>query len=380
MKTPSSIIVIILLFLSVKPSIGQITLQDSFIVGGLQRSFTVYVPAIYSADDAVPLVLNLHGYGSNNFEQLLYTNFQPIADTANFIMVLPNGSLDITNTLSWNTFGISTVDDVGFISQLIDTISSRYTIDSERIYSTGMSNGGFMSYELACQLSDKITAIASVTGSMLTSKFVQCNPSHPIPVMQIHGTMDGTVPYDGNFAFSSIDSLLGFWRIQNNCFPIAEFNNVPDIDLTDNCTAEHYVWNSSTNMSSVEFYKIIGGDHSWPGAIINLNTTNMDFSASKEIWRFFSQYRKSELISSNSENIAEGINLKLFPNPNSGNFKISIDSFDKFNYSIIDNHGRQITEGKSITSPIEIKLDQSGLFILIVSNGKSQTTKRFIVQ
>jgi polyhydroxybutyrate depolymerase len=192
--------------------------------------------------------------------------------------------------------------------------------------------------------------------------------------------MDGTVPYDGNFAFSSIDSLLGFWRIQNNCFPIAEFNNVPDIDLTDNCTAEHYVWNSSTNMSSVEFYKIIGGDHSWPGAIINLNTTNMDFSASKEIWRFFSQYRKSELISSNSENIAEGINLKLFPNPNSGNFKISIDSFDKFNYSIIDNHGRQITEGKSITSPIEIKLDQSGLFILIVSNGKSQTTKRFIVQ
>jgi polyhydroxybutyrate depolymerase len=360
MKHAYRLISVLLVFIGVNSGKSQVTLQDSFLVDGLQRTFMIYVPAMYSPGTPVPLVFNLHGYGSNNLEQFLYTNFQPIADTANFIMVLPNGSLDLTNTLSWNTFGISSVDDVGFISQLIDTISSRYTIDAERIYSTGMSNGGFMSYELACQLSSRITAI--------------------VPIMQIHGTMDQTVPYAGNFAFSSIDSLLGFWIAKNNCFPIAEFNAIPDINLNDNCTAEHYVWNSSSTMSSVEFYKILGGDHSWPGAIINLNTTNMDFSASKEIWRFFRQYRKSDLVSSNVPDIAMQPSLQVFPNPSSGKFNFHLNSNKNFKYSLFDQLGKEVISGKGSSQTVEISLAEKGIYFLIVVHGTTRITRKLIVQ
>jgi polyhydroxybutyrate depolymerase len=158
-----------LLLLGVSAKVrSQVTLEDSFMVNGLMRNYFLYVPAINSPQESVPLILNLHGYGSNKLEQLFYGDFRAIADTANFIVAVPNGSMDLTGILSWNTFGIGTVDDVNFISQLIDRINTSYSIDQNRIYSTGMSNGGFMSYELACQLSSRIAAVASVTGSMLT--------------------------------------------------------------------------------------------------------------------------------------------------------------------------------------------------------------------
>lgn len=274
---------------------GQQTINASITHGGLQRDYILYVPASYSAATSVPLVFNFHGYTSNANQQMWYGDFRPIADTEGFIIVHPEGTLDNSGTSHWNVgWGGSTVDDIGFTESLIDNLSASYNIDNNRIYSTGMSNGGFMSYQLACELSDRIAAIASVTGSMSTNWFNSCSPNHQMPIMEIHGTADGNVPY------ATIPSIMDFWTNFNNCNNTPIITNVPDINTNDGCTAEHQIWENGNNGSTVEHYKIIGGEHSWPGALFPNGVTNQDIDASEKIWEFFSKYDINGLISPTS--------------------------------------------------------------------------------
>ncbi|GAA4009467.1 hypothetical protein GCM10022408_21960 [Hymenobacter fastidiosus] len=286
--------------------------------GGLRREYRLYVPAAYSPAKAVPLLFNLHGYGSNNVEQEAYGDFRPIADTANFLIVHPNGTLDGNGSRAWNTFlppGTG-VDDVAFLSALIDHLKLTYTIDTDRIYSTGMSNGGFMSYELACQLSGRITAVASVTGSMAQSRRAVCTPQHPTPIMEIHGTADATVPYNGNAFFLSIPAVLSYWVQFNGCAPTPVVTQVPNTNTTDGSTAERSVWANGRNGSVVEHYRIIGGGHTWPGSAFTIGVTNRDISASREIWRFLRPYRLSRLATPLTASApAEAAGVNSYPNP-----------------------------------------------------------------
>lgn len=300
---------------SVIASKAQTTVVDSIFAGGQWRSYRLYVPAIYTGATARPLILNLHGYTSNAQQQQLYSNFMPIADTANFLMVYPNGTYS-SGQRFWNA-GISPllVDDIGFLSALIDSLDLQYNIDLNRVYSTGMSNGGYMSHTLACELSNRITAIASVTGSIFNTQYgVNCHPARPVPVMQIHGTADPTVPYGGSSSSMPIDSVVKYWVTKNGCNPVASFSNVPNTSTTDGCTAEHYVYNGGISGSSVEFYKIIGGLHTWPGFPFGGSGTNMDINASKEIWRFFSKYRLN-LLTNVAEAARQHSGISIFPNP-----------------------------------------------------------------
>jgi polyhydroxybutyrate depolymerase len=274
---------------------GQQTIDASINYGGLERDYTLYIPASYSAGNEAPLLFNFHGYTSNAWQQAFYSNFNTVADDEGFIIVYPEGTLDNTGTSHWNVgWGGSTVDDIGFTSALIDSISADYSINQDRVYSTGMSNGGFMSYQLACELSDRIAAIASVTGSMNMGWFNSCNPNHPMPIMEIHGTADGNVPY------ATIPSIMDFWANFNNCNSSAIITNVPNTSTTDGCTAEHQIWENGNNGSTVEHYKIIGGEHSWPGALFPNGVTNQDIDASEKIWEFFSKYDINGLISPTS--------------------------------------------------------------------------------
>lgn len=309
-------IVIICLFMLARAT-AQTTVIGSIQSGGLTRDYRLYVPAAYTGSSPVPLVLNLHGYSSNALEQEFYSNFHPIADTANFLIVHPDGTLDNQGNRFWNAFGTGAlVDDVGFLSDLIDTLKATYNIDPNRIYCTGMSNGGFMSYSLACELGDRIAAIASVTGSMVTPILNACNPQRPVPVMEIHGTADNTVPYNGSPAqgFVSIPTLVAAWVAKNHCSPTPVITPVPDINTTDGCTAEHYLYSGGDNGSTVEHYKIIGGGHTWPGSFFIIGITNQDFSASQEIWRFFSQYRLDVLTDVATPH-ASVATWSVFPNP-----------------------------------------------------------------
>ena len=295
----------ILLIILIAPYLflAQEVTETTILHDGLDRSYILYVPTSYSANNSTPLVLNLHGYSSNSGQQMIYSNFYPIADTEGFILVHPQGTIDEMGFAFWNVgngFNNNEVDDVGFLSALIDTIASQYNINTNRVYSMGMSNGGFMSYRLACELSNKIAAISSVTGSMNETQMNLCSPEHPIPVMQIHGTSDPTVLYEGNslWGIEAIEDVISYWVNFNQCDLNPIFNNIPNINTLDFCEAEHYIYENGLNGSSVEFYKIINGGHTWPGALIPLtgNNTNQDFNASEKIWEFFNKYDLNGLI------------------------------------------------------------------------------------
>lgn len=299
---------------------AQSTVLGTLISNGITREYRIYVPASYSSAHAVPLLLNLHGYTSNGAFQEYYGDFRAIADTANFLIVHPNGTFDAAGERFWNTWVPpgNGVDDVKFLSDLLTLVQSRYSVDPERIYSTGMSNGGFMSYELACQLSSRIAAIASVTGSILPSRLNVCTPLHPVPILEIHGTADYVVPYNSTW-YTSIPSVLDYWVRFNGCSPIPVITNVPNTDTTDACTAVRYQYGGGRAGSVVEHYRIVGGGHSWPGAPTNNNAvTNRDINASKEIWRFLRRYRLNQLntlLSTSSSGALGKVDVKTYPNP-----------------------------------------------------------------
>ena len=291
--------------------LGQQTLNESITHDNLQRDYIIHIPSSYNVNTPMPLVFCFHGYTSNASTIMSYSNFNYIADTAGFIVVYPQGTL-LQGSTHWNVGGwttASTVDDVGFSISLLDSISNEYNIDPERVYSTGMSNGGYMSFLLACQASDKIAAIASVTGSMTPQTYNACNPQHPTPILQIHGTNDQTVPYLGDPTWTeAINDVVQYWVNYNNCNLIADTTLIPDLVLGDWSTAEHIVFEGGDNSVTTEHIKIHGGGHDWPGV-----WGNMDIHASNEVWKFFSKYDINGLIGNTTliENISSEDNHLL---------------------------------------------------------------------
>ena len=312
---------------------GQTNITKTIIHDGITRDYKIYIPKIYNPNTLTPLVFNLHGYASNNVQQEFYGDFRPIADTANFIIVHPNGTKDPLGNQFWNVgFFPSSINDVGFIEALIDTISLLYSVDPTRIYSTGMSNGGFMSHELACQ-STRFAAIASVAGSMTKLRNFQCRPSKLIPILQIHGTADSTVPYLGTVSFLPIDTLIKFWATQLSCESKPnEINSFPDINRNDGSTAIQYKYNKCLVNNKVELIKVENGAHTWPGAIFNIGVTCQDFSASKEIWRFFSQSK----LQTTTELNASNFEFNLLSNPVHNELIITLPGDDRYTIYISD--------------------------------------------
>lgn len=361
---------------------AQTTIVDSIISGGIYRTYRLYIPAIYTGSTARPLVFNMHGYTSNALAQQQYTIFEPIADTANFLMVFPQGTKDGSNQPYWNAgINVSGVNDIQFLNNLIDSLSAQYNIDSNRIYSCGLSNGGFMSQTLACELSNRITAIASVAASMYTTQYgSNCHPTRPVPVMQISGTADGTVPYSGSSIFEPVDTVVKYWVTKNVCNPSAIFSNVPNTNTSDGCTAEHYLYSGGLSGSTVELYKIIGGGHSWPGSPYIIGTTNEDFSASKEIWRFFSQYRLNLLTSAN-EVEKENLNLNIFPNPANDMLTLTFDKESSATYSfeIVDLLGKTVSKQYYSIEGIDVSFLEAGTYFIILKRDEvTITVKKFV--
>jgi len=357
--------------------VSQTTTNHTIQHNGVTREYRLYVPAIYNSATPVPLVFNLHGYTSDNVQQEFYGDFRSIADTANFILVHPNGTFDQSGDRFWNAFDLPGVDDVGFISAVIDEVIGGYSIDLNCVYSTGMSNGGFMSYELACELGSRIAAVASVTGTMTTGKLATCDPLKPTPIMQIHGTVDATVPYNGNAQFGAIEDVVDFWVNQTGAATTPQFTAVPNVNTTDGCTAEHYVYSGGQNNTSVEFYKILGGAHTWPGAPVTLGVTNQDFDASTEIWRFFRQYKLNDLVASLEENVA--LDFTVYPNPSTGSIQIESNvSWDEL--LLLDVTGRVIKTFNTYVEKMSIQNLDSGVYSLQIRKGKNQITKKLVVQ
>tara|TARA_B100000767_G_C19748479_1_gene529638 strand:+ start:237 stop:1238 length:1002 start_codon:yes stop_codon:yes gene_type:complete len=274
--------------------VSQQTIVDSVFNNNLYRKYIIYIPQIYNASNSTPLLFNFHGRGGSSLSAMYNADFRDIADTANFIVVHPKGLLDSNGLSHWN-YGNTTSDDIGFINLLYDKLIIDYNIDLKRVYSLGMSNGGAMSYFLACNMNDKIAAIASVTGAMTSFQFSSCNPIHPTPILQIHGTNDTIV------SFSSMIFGIEYWKNYNNCYLIADTIIIPDYVLSDSSNVEHIIYKNGDNSVTTELFKIFNGGHTWPGSSFNIGVTNYDIDASIEIWKFFSKYNIYGLIDQTSQ-------------------------------------------------------------------------------
>ena len=359
---PKRLLFLIILFLTVSiTTIAQQTINATLQHDGLTREYILYVPASYSAGTAVPLVFNFHGYTSSANDQMFYGDFRSIADSEGFLIVHPMGTIDNAGNTHFNVgWGTSNVDDVGFTEALIDEISSNYTINPNRIYSTGMSNGGFMSYKLACELSGRIAAIASVTGTMNKNQPNTCNPSHQIPVMEIHGTADTTVPYEGANWIESTTDVVSFWANFNNCDSTPEITSISDTAPSDGSTVEYQVFKNGDNGARVEHYKINNGGHKWPGSAFNSSGTNYDIDASAEIWKFFSQYDINGLITTLSVEEVEGsdITFSVYPNPVNSIITINLKNQKPIDYNIFTLEGKLISTGtvSSTNNKIDVSL------------------------
>jgi polyhydroxybutyrate depolymerase len=361
---------VILLFTGfVFSSSAQQTINASITHDGIERDYILYVPEIYDGSTAVPLVLNFHGFGSSASQQMFYGDFRDIADTEGFLLVHPEGTTLIGNQF-WNVRfpGLSsTIDDVGFTEALIDELATLYTIDLDRVYATGMSNGGFMSFLLACQLSEKIAAVASVTGSMTQDTFDDCNAQLPTPVLQIHGTEDDVVSYNENNLSLPIPDVISYWVDHNNCETTPTTTTLPDVDVSDGSTIEYSVYEDGDNGITTEHMKVIGGGHTWPGSILNSAGTNQDIDASMEIWLFFSRYDINGLLSTDDY---ENRHVSIYPNPTQSKINLSLNYVKEVHYKLFSPLGKQLMTGTITSGNEEIDISHlpSNIYFLKVGN------------
>ena len=254
---------------------------QSIVHDGVNREYVLYIPDSYDGTSSVPLMLNFHGFGGSASDYMQEADMRSLAEVDNFILVYPQGSC-LDGSSHWNSCPIggdnkSIADDVGFVESMISEISSQYNVDMERIYAAGYSNGGMMAYGLANYKSDLIAAVASVSGAMLDCIDFT---SHPMPVVHLHGTSDGVIPYNGSSDWSSVQSTLDYWINFNNTItsPTVSYDNSGGMSI------EHYIYDEGDSSASVEHYKFMGGDHVW------FSSTFRGRNISELIWNFMSRY------------------------------------------------------------------------------------------
>jgi len=351
----------------------------SFSHNGINRTYILYIPEDKSAAKDFPLLLALHGFTQNGQTMMQLSGFNALAESHGFVVAYPYG----VNT-SWNVgvTGGSTADDVGFLSVLIDSIAHKTSIDQNRVYATGFSNGGFMSYRLACEVSTKFAAIASVAGTMAVATANACFAERAVPVMHIHGTSDFIVPYNGNGSFLSVNATMEYWNQQNGCPSEPVIFNYPDI-VSEGSTVEASIWESCNEESENRLLKIINGGHTWPGNVGSggIGITNMDISASAEIWTFLSRFSLISPVVIPS--FFDKQQLTITPNPYSSGFLSVFCDASLATLKITDIHGRlrisqpiNFTDGKAVFNP---QMLEKGMYLILLSTEKMQITTKLIV-
>jgi len=295
--------------------------------GWYQRLYIAHLPPSYDGTAPFPVVIDLHGAGGNKEAARVVTCpggnlddpdcLDRVADCEGFITVYPDGTPEswLKNARSFNAGGgadeyacvsgeacARDVNDILYVTDLVDALERTYVIDPARIYVTGMSNGGAMAHRLACELSDRIAAIASVASGNQFSAVDFCSPIRSVPVLEIHGTNDRCWPYAGGAMscgfirpsglFVSEDTTLGGWASRNGCQPTPVVENLPDIDTTDRTTVTRASYQGCTNGGDVVLLRINGGGHTWPGGSSVLprwmvGRGNGDVNANRAMWEFF---------------------------------------------------------------------------------------------
>ena len=260
-----------------------------------ERTYRLHLPTGYDGQTPLPLLIALHGGGGNADNMHRMASFADLADDEGFILAEPNGTGRLPFfLLTWNAGNCCgyaldhEVDDVGFLRTLIETLTSDLAVDPARVYVTGISNGGMMSFAAACELDDLVAGIGPVVGAM---NYAPCQPEQPVSLIMINGTADTHVPYEGGTGGNrpilpdridnSVANAVDFWTTHNDCGAgvITESGNL-SIDTYDNCA----------DGSAVTLITVNGGGHEWYGGRSGRpygGSPDDEVSATNVIWEFF---------------------------------------------------------------------------------------------
>ncbi|MBV8282888.1 MAG: esterase [Candidatus Eremiobacteraeota bacterium] len=272
-------------------------------IGGAQREYIIHVPPSYDRVHAVPLVLVLHGGGGAAAGMESLAGMDPVADKNDFIAVYPQGL-----NRHWKdgrTPALSGDDDVAFIRALIASLEAQYRIDPKRIYATGISNGAFFSFRLACDLGDEIAAIAPVAGSLAAGSAPHCNG--PVSIMMINGTADPLVPFNGGPVAAAIggqgesmpvSQAASTWAAIDGCDPTPSRDTLPQAQPPDGTTTRVQTFSRCRGGSAVLLYTIENGGHTWPDGpqylpAFMIGKVSHDFNAGSAIWDFFAAHPRA---------------------------------------------------------------------------------------
>ena len=276
------------LFVSAGLHVVQAQEEFVFSYDGLERTYLLDLPDANS--EGLPLVLVLHGYVSS--AQLIrgYSGWSDIAENGEAVICYPQGTSDDFGINHWNAnLGISDTDDIGFLSALVEHLQQIYGLSTECTFTCGMSNGGFMSYTLACERPDLFRAIGSVTGNMSAYDQLNCDPSIVLPVIHLHGTLDPTVSYnqgvilDGPWSGGwGVEEVMDFWTGLMGTSQTTE-EAVPNTVLLDLTTVDFIRHFGASGGQEFHHYRVNGGLHDWFGA-----WGNQDIESTELLWDFFS--------------------------------------------------------------------------------------------
>ncbi|WP_044397865.1 T9SS type A sorting domain-containing protein [Lacinutrix sp. Hel_I_90] len=362
--TNRALLLLAITFITTVSVYAQQVINTTLQHDGKTRQYRLYIPQSYDSNTPAPLILNFHGFTNTINIQYNQSDFQQLAEDNQFIFVTPQGLGGFFS--GWainNSFG-GNEDDLGFSDALINKIQSDFNINEKRIYATGFSNGGFFSYRLACELSSRIAAVASVAGSMTRSWIDnnQCQPQHPTAVLQITGTNDGTISINGNGSNKPILDVMEYWANYNNADATPEI-----IQLGGGSTRA--IWDNGDNGVTAEFITVQGKGHSWNGG--NVNT-------SQEIWNFFSRFDIDGALDP-SPPTGETCSGNVSSFPYSESFEGTIGAWeqataDDLNWTV--NAGGTPSTGTGPNSAID---GTSYIYVEASGNGTGYPTKRAIL-
>ena len=264
------------------------------------RTREYYVSLPQDTSKPFPLIINFHGFKSHAIDQQGFSQMDNYAHQNGVGIVYPEGI-----KRSWNVGHKrmkNNENDIGFVNALIDSVSSKYNIDSDRIYACGFSNGGTFSYELICGLSNEIAAFGSVGGNFSINEKRVCNIDREIPLIHIHGTKDRLQKYNKSdrYFLSTIESF-NFW-VKYNQLDKTIVENITDVHKKDRTTVEKYTFYKNNSDTKVIHFKVVNGGHLWLGSPIGdwfflrllFGRNNHEINSSKELVDFFLKYKLSD--------------------------------------------------------------------------------------
>lgn len=275
--------------------------SETITVDSRARTYTLNLPPNYYSASDFSLVIAMHGGGGDAAQFESTSRLTEKANAAQFIVVYPEGvkSTGVLAARTWNAGAccdyavVNNIDDVKFISQLIDKLLAGYKINPKKVYATGHSNGGMLSYRLACEIPNKIAAIAPNGCTMVAAT---CNPTRPVPVLHMHSVLDAKVPYQGGpgsgvgtstINLPSLDSVLNAWSLKNTCATTAQV-------LFNNSSYKFTKWSACSNGVTIQYYLTQDGGHGWPGGLPGgpfSDTPSTVINANDLLWDFFQQYQ-----------------------------------------------------------------------------------------